>query len=190
MAKFRDILLGILVGVMLGLVLGWGVTHYATAKSCPASASNCIDKALITPVSDRGYYLKTHQILQNSKESIHMVMFEVKYYPKYPNSHENILVRDLIEAKKRGVDVKIIVDEYSNKDNAYDYLKKNGVEIKYDPENITTHSKVIIVDGKIIILGSTNWSYFSLDNNHETDIVIEDSETAEYFENYFQWLWE
>lgn len=177
----------LLAGLFTGIILGVELVNYAGSRACPANP--CVDGNQITPVFNRDYFAEAHRALQNSKSSIHMVLFELKYYDKYPNSTATLLVRDLIEAKNRGVDVKIIVDEFSTESNALDILKENGVDVKKDHANITTHAKLIIIDGETVILGSTNLSFYGLEKNNEANVIITDKETAEYYEKYFQGIW-
>lgn len=92
-------------------------------------------------------------------------------------------MEELLKAHKRGVDVRIVVDEYSRENNAFEYLKSNGVKIKYDGNKTSTHAKLIIVDGKIIVLGSTNLSYYGLEQNNEVDLMVIDEKAADYLKN-------
>ena len=184
----RKLLLVFLVGILFGIALGVEVVHIAERGVCPQTY--CIDQSSIVPISDRGYFPAVHDAFQKAEKSIHIVAFELKYYSKYPESKQNILVNDLIDAHNRGVDVKIIMDEYSTENNAFNYLRENGVSVKYDGKDVTTHAKLIIIDGKIVILGSTNFSYYGLEKNKEVDVIILAEHIADYFERYFQDIWE
>jgi phosphatidylserine/phosphatidylglycerophosphate/cardiolipin synthase-like enzyme len=178
--------LTLLVGLLIGAVAGAGAYELGADHACPKSI--CASK--VTPISDRGYYDAAHTAITNAKKTIHVVAFEAKYYKSYPASTENRLIRDLIYAKERGVEVKVLTDEFSQENNAHAILAENGIEVKVDDNQTTTHAKLIVVDGKTVILGSTNLSHFALENNHETDIMVEDEETAQYFERYFKNLWD
>ncbi len=144
----------------------------------------------IRVVNDREYFEAVSPLLKNSKESIHILMFNVAYYVKYPNSTMNFIIRDLIEAADRGVDVKIVADEYQSTEATVEYLQSRGINIKFDNPEQTTHSKLIIVDGKVVIVGSTNWSYYAIEKNHESNVIIESEIIAEEFELYFEAIWE
>lgn len=181
------LLFGILIGIFIGIILAVEVIHFANLQTCPENI--CLTGSDVIPISDRGYFPVVHDAFQNAQNSIHIVTFELKYYPQYKQSKENILVDDLVEAYRRGVDVRIIVDQYSKQNNAYEYLKENGIAIKHDSEDVTTHAKLVIIDGKIVILGSTNFSYYGLEKNNEADAMIVSEEFARYFENYFERLW-
>lgn len=181
--KLKWLLAGILVGVAAGVLTYQSGVAYA----CPPPG--CVDSARVTPVTDRDYFSHAYRILSEAEESIHIVAFELKYYRSFPDSLQNRLVRQLIYAHERGVDVKVVVDEFSEQDNAYDIMTENGVEIKYDGRDRTTHAKLIIVDGRIVLIGSTNFSYYGLEKNREANVLIEDEAVAQYYENYFQGVW-
>lgn len=187
MRKTKKLFLVFAIGLLLGLILYASIDHFAQEKTCPSKL--CVDEAQVIPVFNREYYPHVRKVLSNANESIHMAVFELKYYRQYPESNENRIIEEIIKAENRGVDVKILVDEYSTKNNAYSYLKSKGVEIKNDSEQVTTHSKLVIVDNKIVMVGSTNFSYYGLDKNNEANVLIKSREIAEKYERYFKSLW-
>jgi len=178
----------ILIGILLGVILGVEVVHLAGERVCPAP--NCVDRAKVVPLSDRGYFPALHEALMGAQKSIHIASFELKYYKNFPRSSMNIIVEDLIAAHRRGVDVRIVVDEYSRENNAYEKLKEAGIDVRFDGNESTTHAKLIIVDGKIVFVGSSNLSYYGLEKNREADVMIEDEKTVEYYERYFKEIFE
>ena len=124
------------------------------------------------------------------------MMFEASYYKKYPDSPSNLLIRELIAAKKRGIDVKVILEQRKGTERATlrnketgALLAESGVEVVYDPLDITTHTKLLIIDGEISVVGSTNWTYNALDKNHEVAVLIRSPKVANDLQNYFQSIW-
>ncbi len=152
------------------------------------SPSMYVDESYII-INDDEYFDYVFELVDRAESSIHIVLFEIKYYDKYPDSDVNRLVEKLIEKNQEGVDVKIIVDQFLTDDRAVELLKKTGVDIKYDSTSRTTHSKLLIIDKKIVIIGSTNWSYYSFTKNRESNIALNNQEIAEQFENYFEEVW-
>jgi len=194
-SKMNKLLVGVFVGLFIGVIIGIMVIKFAVGGACPQDV--CLSDSVIE-ISDEDYYIHVHNSLQNAKRSIHVVMFEIRYYPTYPESHANQFLQDLVAAKKRGVDVRVIMEggesylgsEFTEKhESVREYLEKGGVEVEFDQGNKTTHAKLIIIDGKVVILGSTNWSYHGIDENHETNVLITSKELAEEFEEYFNKLW-
>ena len=72
---------------------------------------------------------------------------------------------------------------------AYRYLKDHGVDVRLDFNPDTEHMKIVIIDGKIVYIGSHNWSEASLYYNHEVSIRIVSRDIAKEVEKYFNYLW-
>jgi hypothetical protein len=58
--------------------------------------------------------------------------------------------------------------------------------VRYDEPTRYTHAKAVVIDQKTVILGSTNWTENSFDNNIETDVRIESPELALELLEYFR----
>ena len=147
----------------------------------------------ITIITDQDYFPRVLKSLGEAKQSIQMMMFEASYYEKHPNTPSNVLIKELILARKRGLKVEVILevrkggqDRTTQRNrNTGKMLSNGGVEVIYDPSNVTTHAKLIIIDGKKCILGSTNWTYHSLSFNHEVDVLVSSREVAKKLQDYF-----
>jgi phosphatidylserine/phosphatidylglycerophosphate/cardiolipin synthase-like enzyme len=100
------------------------------------------------------------------------------------------LARALIDAKNRGVEVKIIIEEENAYGQGSDYrmLKEAGVDIRLDGNPALMHHKFMVVDGEIIVTGSYNWSTAAEDRNDENFVVIRDRSVAERFMQEFNRL--
>lgn len=149
----------------------------------------------VVPLADGDYYPQVHQTLTTAKKSIWCVMYIADINPKYKKGWEYNLVNDLINAHRRGVKVTVIFDQNvmfwetgkkgkkteRKSDHAYELLKKNGVPVYYDSIDRVTHSKILIIDDYITIVGSTNWTYSALRKNHEASVLIKSHSVAEAF---------
>jgi cardiolipin synthase len=104
-------------------------------------------------------------------------------------------IRDeLIRAEKRGVSVKIITPgkksdhavTRSSSQRLFGDLLKNGVEIyEYQPAMI--HAKIMIVDGKWSVVGSTNFDNRSFELNDEVNLAAFDGDMATSLtQNFFE----
>lgn len=92
---------------------------------------------------------------------------------------------ELVRAKRRGVDLKIITpgrhDDHmltrSSGRSAYGELLKAGGDIyEYEPSMI--HAKIMIVDGVWSVVGSTNLDHRSFGINDEINVAIMNAEVA------------
>ena len=114
------------------------------------------------------------------------------YYKRFKNSPSNQLIDALIKAKNRGVDVEVILDIRQKSDRTTirnletgKRLTTAGVAVIFDTEQVSTHSKLLIIDEKLVIIGSTNWTYNALKSNHESSVVFESRETAADLREFF-----
>jgi phosphatidylserine/phosphatidylglycerophosphate/cardiolipin synthase-like enzyme len=100
------------------------------------------------------------------------------------------LTRALIDAKNRGVEVKVIMEEENayGQGSEYRMLKEAGVDIRLDGNPALMHHKFMVVDGEIIVTGSYNWSTAAEDKNDENFVVIRDRSVAERFMQEFNRL--
>ena len=143
-------------------------------------------------VTDGQYFQVAKKMIQEAKSSIQVTMFEMGYYEKYPNTPSNLLIKELINAKKRGVKVEVVLEVKEGKDRTTErnrhtgkILSDGGVEVIYDSLFKTTHAKCMVVDGYLILLGSANWTYYALTNNNEVSVVIRSKEVAKGLVGYF-----
>ena len=143
-------------------------------------------------VTDAQYFEVAKKMIQEAKSFIRVMMFEMGYYEKHPNTPSNLLIKELIEARKRGVKVEVILEVREGKDRTTDrnrqtgkILSEGGVEVIYDPLFKTMHAKLMVADGELILLGSTNWVFSSLTNNHEASVLIRSKEMAKALIDYF-----
>ncbi len=70
------------------------------------------------------------------------------------------IAESLVQAKKRGVDIKVILDESqtSSKHSVINELFEHKIPIWIDFKPAIAHSKVIIIDEQKIITGSFNFT--------------------------------
>lgn len=161
------------------LALGTNQTH------APAS----LEGGEVAALTDRGYFPEVSALLASANKSIHVIMYSVNYYPDYPGSGVNLLIEEMETAAKNGLDVRVLADEEATDKPVVSILKERGINAKFDSAATRTHAKLIIIDSKIIIIGSTNWSYSALDQNHEASAVINSAPLAGQFEAYFEKVW-
>jgi len=143
-------------------------------------------------VTDVQYFEVAKKLIHEAKYSIQVMMFEMGYYDKYPNTPSNLLVKELMNATKRGVKVEVILEVKEGEDRTAKrnrhtgkILSEGGVEVIYDPLSKTTHAKLMVVDGRLTLLGSTNWTYYALTSNNEASVLIRSQELARAIIDYF-----
>lgn len=157
--------------------------------------------AEVIDISGTKYFPAVNDALLKAEKSIYVAMFTIESSLSKQDSKPNQLIGALIEAKKRGVDVEIILDQNVDfvqrrhssdwetkikSTRAYKRLKDAGIKVYYDEPARYTHAKCVIIDNKIVILGSTNWTGSSFDNNIETSVLINSEKLAEEILTYLK----
>jgi len=93
------------------------------------------------------------------------------------------IIRELGDAKKRGVQVRVIMEprvEDSRKQKVFDTLSALGCEMRWASfEYKLTHSKFVIIDGKRALVGSINFSKSALTQNREAAVSVEGEKVGE-----------
>ncbi|MCX5698912.1 MAG: phospholipase D-like domain-containing protein [Candidatus Omnitrophica bacterium] len=132
------------------------------------------------------YFQTTRQAIQEAKESIYVAMYLINVEPTPTDNPASILLEGLINAKKRGVHVKVILDDTTFKVNynAYKRLQQAGIDVLIDSTKAVLHGKGLVIDSKICILGSFNWSRASLYDNYEFATYIEGPQQAKKLLDY------
>ena len=99
---------------------------------------------------------------------------------------------ELVEAYRRGVDVKVIADKKSNsgKYSAVTFLANQGVPVRLNGKYQIFHHKFMVFDGLHVETGSFNYSVAAVNKNAENVIMIFGNKpiAAEYSQQW-ELLW-
>ena len=107
------------------------------------------------------------------------------------------LVRSLIDASKRGVKVRVQVNEDSDSDDVTEYFINQGIEVRWMGNSGTdvdgwlsdTHNKLLIIDGEVTLLSSINFGENGFTNNREAGMVVQNANVADYYLSIFNSDW-
>ena len=113
------------------------------------------------------------------------------YIPTFVLTEKRV-VQELLNAKSRGVDVKIIIDALnaSIKHSKHKELRIGGLAVKTENYAGKMHSKSMIIDDEYTIIGSMNFSNSGENKNDENLILIKDSNVAKFYRNFFLYQWD
>ncbi|WP_434523792.1 phospholipase D family protein [Klebsiella quasipneumoniae] len=101
----------------------------------------------------------------------------------------------LVRAKRRGVDVKIVLDEKGNRSKAsqaaMNVVVNAGIPLRTNGHYAIMHDKVIIVDNHTVESGSFNMTRSASSRNSENVLVINDvPEVAQTYLQHWQSRWD
>ncbi|WP_395021938.1 phosphatidylserine/phosphatidylglycerophosphate/cardiolipin synthase family protein [Dongia sp.] len=138
-----------------------------------------------TPKQDVSrYYVTLISALRSAERKI---WISNAYFVPTPDEMEALL-----DAARRGVDVRVMVPEQSDSPPAveaarshYSDLLEAGVKI-FETRDVVLHSKTVTIDGVWSAVGSSNFDHRSVLFNDEIDAVILGKQTAEDLEAIFK----
>ncbi len=121
-------------------------------------------------------------LLNHAQTSVDLCIFTIT---------DNELSRKIKACHKRGVKVRIITDDEKMEDNGSEifHLSKAGVPIKIDHSHYHMHNKFGIIDNRIAITGSFNWTYTATKHNQENLVATSKFEIVKQYNVEFERLW-
>ena len=102
------------------------------------------------------------------------------------------MVEDLAAAQKRGVKIKAMIDATAaaNAANKHEDLRKAGIQTKVENWGGKNHEKNMVIDSKIFIIGSANFSRSAVEKNDENLLVIKNPVVARKYREHFMKLYD
>jgi phosphatidylserine/phosphatidylglycerophosphate/cardiolipin synthase-like enzyme len=97
------------------------------------------------------------------------------------------IAQALLEAYKRGVKVEVILDKSQRRANytSATFLANSRIPTFIDDAHAIAHNKIMIIDGKIVITGSFNFTKAAESKNAENLLILQSPELAQiYTENW------
>jgi len=97
----------------------------------------------------------------------------------------------LAKAQERGVKVRLYLDK-EQVDYQYSqsrFLVQKRIKTRISSNNYIMHHKFAIIDNRILLTGSYNWTFSANNRNDENLMVIDDPEFIARYQNQFEKLW-
>lgn len=139
-------------------------------------------KARVREASDRGYLDLVLTLLGRARKGIILSMYLIEpgdeTFPAHPVSR---LLDALLAARSRGAAVRLLLNSnfrYLPKKTVaqgryFERLLQAGAELTTLLPSRRLHDKLIVIDSRWVIEGSTNWSLAALLSNYESATVID-----------------
>lgn len=115
--------------------------------------------------------------INNATSTIDGAFYEIRYQP---------FVDALIQAKNRGVSIRIMTDSDYITNSYTQQLVDAGIPVKGDNRSAIMHDKYAIIDGKDVWMGSTNATDTGNFNNYNNSILWSSSALASIYKNDFE----
>ncbi len=100
----------------------------------------------------------------------------------------------LYNAKKRGVNIRVIVDERQEERQypVLEFLKEEGFDLQFLRGNVggSMNNTFAIFDGRLLVTGSYTWTEYAEKFNYENAVFIEESDVIEKYKKEFESLYD
>ena len=128
---------------------------------------------------------KVIPIIKSARNTIDIIVYDWRWCPDQIGSRIQKFNNTIIDARKKGIRVRAI----TNHQNVINILKENKVEAKKNFSSKKLHVKLMIIDDKIAILGSHNYTMSAFTLNYEVSIATEEKEVVNRLKFFFKNLW-
>jgi phosphatidylserine/phosphatidylglycerophosphate/cardiolipin synthase-like enzyme len=143
---------------------------------------------LLTP--DPGSYQpKVLALIKSAKKTFYMQTQYIHTSDKAEDAPHMELIQAIVDLVNGNVDVKLITSEYQTKE-WIEKLKDAGLDATNHLRiQAHVHNKGIVVDSKVVMVSSQNWSPEGTLRNRDAGMIIYNEEAAQYFEQIFLHDW-
>lgn len=124
---------------------------------------------------------KVIPLIRKAQGSISILVFDWRWYPDSPESPVQIFNQAIVQAKLRGVTIKVIANHL----DIVDRLKRLKIDARKAFSKTLVHSKLMIIDETVCVLGSHNYTASAFNKNFECSVIITGQEEVAPFLNYF-----
>jgi phosphatidylserine/phosphatidylglycerophosphate/cardiolipin synthase-like enzyme len=149
-------------------------------------------KIRLTPViSPQNYFEEVGRLIREAKKSIYI---QQQYILAGGPKVEGLIQE--VQRQARKLDVRIMVSPTfpENWRRSVETLTHFGLKSKLKALNldhyIHLHNKGLIIDGKHVVVSSTNWSQNSVDSAREAGVIITAQPVSEFFGTAFKLDWD
>jgi phosphatidylserine/phosphatidylglycerophosphate/cardiolipin synthase-like enzyme len=149
---------------------------------------------VVTPLfSPQNYFETVRDAIARAQES---VWIEQQYIKASEEESPYVApLLDLLRQKKSELDIRIVTSAKfpSGWEDTMETLSRYGLKAKLKSIDLGQfthcHNKGVIIDGKTVVVSSTNWSDNSIGAAREAGIVITNTNVAQYFARAFDFDW-
>lgn len=159
-----------------------------------APAASVADEVVV--LFGSSYFSELQRIFGAATSRIDVCMFHVVLpQPGHPTAQ---LLHALIDAHSRGVAVRVLLDSDRPTDPylstvintpAATHLAAHGVAVRMDPAHTLLHSKFVLVDDQLTLVGSHNWSAGSYFHFDDLTLAVRSTLTCAAMRGRFDQLW-
>ncbi|MEN6332322.1 MAG: phospholipase D-like domain-containing protein [Smithella sp.] len=176
--------------VFLGLLIGmiFSSPLFAAQKRVASSRDTGCSVVLL---KNQEYFSALTAAIDEAKSEIIMSFFLFKA-GVHKNSLPDRILSRLVQAARKGVKVIVILEKSGGNDRNLDaennrtkqFLEEKGIKVYFDSPQKTTHTKLVVIDQRLVLLGSHNLTQSALKYNNEMSLLIDWPDLAKEARTY------
>jgi hypothetical protein len=156
-------------------------------QALPSTAREVTVLPVLTPDN---YIDRIMELLASATRSIYLQFSYITYSERTEDERFKQMLLALADLSfKPSMDVRIIVGSTDAADKIRRLVEAGFKETVFRTQR-NIHNKGIVVDGKIVLVSSANWSGDGVLRNRDAGLIIHDEEIAGYYQNVFLDDWD
>lgn len=158
--------------------------------------SNQFRSAAIEVLEGSTYFRRVPELIDGAALSIDVCMFHIAL--PSGNHPTRTLLDGLLNSHDRNVTVRVLLDRDRPGDPyrstlinspARDLLNRDAELCRFDDESVLLHSKYMVLDAQVVVIGSHNWSAGSFFGFDDLSVVVHSPDYAAYMTTRFAAQW-
>lgn len=130
------------------------------------------------------------EILKLIQQAQHSVYLQFAYIRQPSIATFDAIISAIAQKMKDGLDVRILVGSTQQADHSELLIGRRGWKRdQFRMQTSALHNKGILVDGKIAVVGSNNWSSDGTQFNRDTSLIFFSKPIAHYYTEVFLFDW-
>jgi hypothetical protein len=140
-------------------------------------------------LSPDNYAAHTLRVIEKARRTLYIQNQYIKIAKT--NADEFMAILTAIKnAMRDGVDVRIIVRDLPDTRAQLEALQDFGFDMSLVKTLPATHTKGVIVDSKVVVVGSHNWSNDGVLYNRDASLIFHDADVAAFYQEIFLYDWQ
>jgi len=116
-------------------------------------------------------------LIDDARSSVNMAVY---------NFDSQIILDALVAAKTRGVQIKVVGDYHELSTDSYKAMVDAGLNLVAGNLNAIQHNKFLVIDEKILVTGTGNFSHSDFYHNDNNFLIFRDEAVAAIYQKEFQ----
>lgn len=143
----------------------------------------------------RQYMSRLPSLMESAQSELRVALFHMHVQGARAKGWSGELALKLEAKAREGKRVRVLLSSAGGgpaipaiNRHAARWLAERGVEVRNLGPRRVCHAKVVIIDRRVAVIGSHNWSWGSLNKNFEVSVVV-DGPLVERLVEHFDGLW-